>query len=237
MREAYRWLVRQPSVELINNSAAGARGYEAWLGLPRNSIQVIRNGVELNNKEGETSRSARGAFRAELGVADDAPLIGGVFRLQEEKRPQLFLEIAAEVRRRIPDAKFLIVGDGPLRAELEDRSRRPDLAGTVHFAGHEPDIRRVFRDLDLCLLASRAEGLPNVLIEAQAMGVPVVTTNAGGAAETMIHGRTGIVLEEAASDFAADTIAKLLRDDVWMTNARKAAQEFAVRVFRRGDGC
>jgi glycosyltransferase involved in cell wall biosynthesis len=231
MREAYRWLLRQTGVELINNSEAGARGYEAWLGLPRNSVRVIRNGIEPGDESSASDRPVPGVFREKFGIAKTAPLIGGIFRLQEEKRPLLFLEIAAEIRKRMPDAAFLIVGDGPMRALLENRSRRVDLDNAVHFAGHEHDIQGVFADIDLCLLASRGEGLPNVLIEAQAMGVPVVTTPAGGAPETVDHGRTGIVLENDDSEIAAQTIVALMRDDVWMANARKAAPEFVMRNF------
>jgi glycosyltransferase involved in cell wall biosynthesis len=231
MREAYRWLLRQTGVELINNSEAGARGYEAWLGLPRNSVRVIRNGIEPGDESSASDRPVPGAFREKFGIAKNAPLIGGVFRLQEEKRPLLFLEIAAGIRKRMPDAAFLIVGDGPMRALLEDRSRRADLDGAVHFAGHERNIQGVFADINLCLLASRGEGLPNVLIEAQAMGVPVVTTPAGGAPETVDHGRTGIVLENGDSESAAETIVALMRDDVWMAGARKASPEFVMRKF------
>ena len=231
MREAYRWLLRQPGVELINNSEAGARGYEAWLGLPRNSVRVIRNGIEPGGESSTSDRPVPGAFREKFRIAKTAPLIGGVFRLQEEKQPLLFLEIAAEIRKRMPDAAFLIVGDGPMRTQLEVRSCRADLDGAVHFVGHERNIQGVFADIDLCLLASRGEGLPNVLIEAQAMGVPVVTTPAGGAPETVDHGRTGIVLENGDSEIAAETIVGLMCDDVWMANARKAAPEFVMRKF------
>jgi len=231
MREAYRWLVRQPGVELVNNSKAGALAYEEWLGLPRGSVAVIQNGFEFDRKKIQTYRAARGAYRKKLGVPKGVPLIGGVFRLQEEKRPLLFLEIAAKIRQRMPEVQILLVGGGPMGAEMEMRSRRSDLKGAVHFAGYEKDVYRALADLDLLLLCSRGEGLPNVLIEAQAMGVPVVTTPAGGAPEAIDHGRTGIVLKNANSEEAAEAIAGLLRDEVWLANAHKAGPEFVERNF------
>jgi glycosyltransferase involved in cell wall biosynthesis len=90
---------------------------------------------------------------------------------------------------------------------------------------------RVMVEMDVFLLTSRIEGLPNVLIEAQALGVPVVTIPAGGAAETLDHSRTGIVLEGSESEKAAEMIVNLLHDEAWMANARQVAPEFVKQAF------
>lgn len=231
MREGYRWLARQPAVTLVNNSQAGARAYEAWLGLPEGVIGCIHNGFRFDRQVLDEYRAGRGRYRARIGIPAEAPLIGGVFRMSEEKRPLLWLEIAALVRRAMPDAEFLLVGGGPLDAQMQARAARADLAGAVHFTGYERDVLGAMADMDLLLLASRLEGLPNVLVEAQALGVPVVTMKAGGAPETVKDGVTGIVLPDDGTGGAADVLVRLLRDRRWRAEAGRQAHAFVASAF------
>lgn len=231
MREAYRWLVQQPGVVLLNNSHAGARAYEEWLGIPEDTIHVIHNGFDFDLSYLEECRSLATAYRELHGLGIRGPVIGTIIRFTEEKRPLLWLEIAAEVRRQCPEVQFLVVGDGPLRNELQLRADRQDLAGAVTFVGHEKNALVAMAAMDIFLLTSRAEGLPNVLVEAQAVGVPVVTTNVGGAPETVRHTITGWVLENDDSCYAADVIAKLIRDEKWREKARLAMPAFISEAF------
>jgi glycosyltransferase involved in cell wall biosynthesis len=137
------------------------------------SIRTIDNGFDFTD-EMPHGHWERGGYRAKLGIPADAPLIGGMLRFSEEKRPLLWLEVAAAVRRHLPQAHFLLIGDGVLRAEVEERAQRADLIDAIHPPGVEKDSLRAMADMDLFLLTSRVEGLPNVLVEAQAAGTPVV---------------------------------------------------------------
>lgn len=231
MREAYRWLAKQRNVVMVNNSEMGARAYEEWLGLPAGKILVTRNGYAFDEETRLSYRADRGHYRRIAGIPDKAPVVGTVIRLSEEKRPFLWLEIAARVRRDIPEAHFLIVGDGPLRPSLEQRARQPDLSGSVHFIGIVTGAQAAMVDMDLLLLTSRAEGLPNVLIEAQFVGVPVVTTRVGGAPEAVDHGRSGWVLEHDDAETAGARLVALLRDQSWRHAAAQHGPEFAVARF------
>jgi glycosyltransferase involved in cell wall biosynthesis len=231
MREGYRWLARQPHVVMINNSEAGARAYEQWLKLPPNSIRVLHNGLDFEDASIINHRTNRTAYRERYGIPPEAPLIGTVMRLGEEKRPLLWAQIASLVRQAIPGAHFLIVGDGPLRSALEIRCRQPDLSGAVCLTGYEKDSLAAIASMDLFLLTSRAEGLPNVLLEAQALGVPVVTTDAGGASETIDRGRTGWVLESDDPASAAAVVVRLLSDREWRQNVSIRSREFVKRCF------
>jgi len=179
-------------------------------------------------------RAARGSYLRRYGIADGVPVIGTVSRLSEEKRPFLWLSVAAEVRRLLPDAHFLVVGDGPLRAALESRAGELGLAGAMHFAGNEKDVYNAMIDMDLLVLMSRAEGLPNVLVEAQFLGVPVVTTRVGGAPETVDHGRSGWVLEGDDCRACAVRIVALLKDPTWLAAASRHAMAFARARFGMG---
>lgn len=231
MREGYRWLAKQPGVTLLNNSAAGARAYEKWIGLPNGSIRVVHNGFDFEPAAISRYHKGRDAYRLQHGIPGTAPLFGTVIRLTEEKRPFLWLEIAAAVRRQIPDALFLVVGDGPLREEMEARAMREDLRGAVIMVGHEKEAFAAIAAMDVFLLTSRAEGLPNVLVEAQALGVPVVTTNVGGAPETVSHGVTGWVLERDDCNYAADVLVKLIRDQAWLSRVREDGPLFVREAF------
>jgi glycosyltransferase involved in cell wall biosynthesis len=231
MRESYRWLARQPGVKMINNSAAGARAYEAWLGLPQRSIGVVHNGYAFDEPELARYQADGIKFRHNIGMPSGALVVGAVMRLSEEKCPFLWLEIASCVRRDLPEARFLIVGDGPLRAAMEVRSANQDLAGAVFFAGHLKESMAAIACMDVLLLTSRAEGLPNVLVEAQFLGVPAVTTPAGGAREAVSHGKSGWVLDGWDAVSSARQIVRLLRDEHWREAATRYGPEFAFARF------
>lgn len=231
MRESYRWLARQPGVRMINNSAAGAGAYEKWLGLPPGSIGVVYNGYAFDEAELAGYRADRAKLRQSVGITPDALVVGTVMRLSEEKCPMLWLGMASLIRRDLPEARFLIVGDGPLRAAMEARSAADDLAGAVFFAGHLKASMPAIASMDLMLLTSRAEGLPNVLVEAQFLGVPAVTTPAGGAPEAVNHGESGWVLDGWDAEASVCQIVRLLRDEQWREAAGRSGPEFALARF------
>jgi glycosyltransferase involved in cell wall biosynthesis len=231
MRESYRWLARQPGVRMINNSAAGARAYEAWLRLPHESIGVVHNGYTFDESELARYRANCIECRHRMGIPLEALVVGAVMRLSEEKCPLLWLEIASRVRRDLPETRFLIVGDGPLRAAMEVRAAEQDLAEAVFFAGHLKESMAAVACMDMLLLTSRAEGLPNVLVEAQFLGVPAVTTPAGGAREAVNHGKSGWVLDNWDVASSAHQIVRLLRDDQWREAATRSGVEFGFVRF------
>ena len=231
MHESYRWLVKQPGVIFLNNSKAGARAYEKWLDLPKGHIRVIHNGFDLNTVHKRCTSNCRQKYRKRHHIPPDSPLVGTVIRLTEEKRPLLLADIAAHIRQAVPEAHFLVVGDGMLRAEFEDRVSTWDFSEAVHIVGYEEDALSAIAAMDLFLLTSRAEGLPNVLLEAQAMGVPVVTTDAGGAKEAVEHGYSGWVLEHDDPQHAGMVISQLLRDLKWREKAFHHAQQLVKSRF------
>ncbi len=231
MLESYRWLAKQPAVTLVANSIAGARAYEEWLGLLAGHIRVIHNGFDFDRDLSLAHRSERTRtdYRSRHGIPSDVPLVGTVIRFDHGKRPGLWADIAERVARAVPDAHFLMVGDGYLRSRIALRARSGTLKDRLHVVGYEKHTLAAIAAMDLFLLTSREEGLPNVLIEAQALDVPVVTTAAGGAVETLAHGRTGWILADDRPDAAAAVIVQLLTDKPCLQRAGGEAREF-VRV-------
>jgi glycosyltransferase involved in cell wall biosynthesis len=198
----YRALLGSPGVVMTANSLAGAHDYASWLGIDPARIEVINNAIDLSALS-EPSAEKLAAFRNEFGLGSD-PVVGTVGRLAEEKRPFLWLQVACEVLKRRPRTKFLWVGGGPLESLLRKEIASLGIGDRVIIAGVRKDVGTVLSALSVFLLTSRQEGLPNVLIEAQALGVPVVSAAVGGAPETFQEGITGLGLRGSrAADYAA----------------------------------
>lgn len=138
MRPIYRLLKNCPNLTFLNNSAAGAADYSRWLGArPLKKIQVVRNGFDFSGLPSlQEIPHLRCEYRRRLGIPEDAPLIGVIMRISEEKRPLLWIEIARQVAQRIPEAHFLIVGDGPMKDQVEATGLAA-LPGKIHFPGYE----------------------------------------------------------------------------------------------------
>jgi glycosyltransferase involved in cell wall biosynthesis len=231
MREAYRVLAANPAVCLLNNSQAGARDYERWLGLPQGTFKVVRNGFDFSGLEPAEERERAREFRRRLGIPVEAPLVGSVLRFSEEKCPLLWIDVAARVAERRPDARFLMIGDGPRRKEARWHALGHGLADRIVMPGYDKQAAVAIAAMDVFLLTSRVEGLPNVLIEAQALGVPVVTTDVGGAAETLIQGKTGYAIRPHSAELLADAVLLALGNRAWREVAQHTAQRFVRERF------
>ena len=208
----YREMLKLPQVTMVNNSHNGARDYEDWIGLSEGEVAVIHNGFDVDQLRRSAETHPVHAEAEALGIPKDAVVMGGVMRFSEEKRPGLFVDVAVELARRMPEAHFLLIGDGPLRPELVRLVRERGLSDRIHLPGAKRPIEPWMRLMSLLFLTSRMEGLPNVLIEAQLLGVPVAATDVGGAKETMVPDTTGILIDSGDPQVLADRIEGLLGD-------------------------
>lgn len=173
-------LSRRPAA-IAANSAAGAE-YHAGLGYPRAKIRVIPNGFDTERFAPD--QTARAAARGELGIPDDAPVIGLCARLDPMKDQPGFLAAAAILAGRLPEARFILLGQGvePGAPGLE-AAGAPPLAGRCHLLGRRPDPEHWYNAMDLHVSASAfGEGLSNAVGEAMACGVPGVVTDVGDSA-------------------------------------------------------
>jgi glycosyltransferase involved in cell wall biosynthesis len=138
-----------------------------------------------------------------------------VSRLDPEKNPLLLLDIARELRERDPRWRLAIAGDGPLRAAMEERVRELGLGDAVELLGevsNGPELWRLYRDSHAFLHVSFTEGLPQVLAEAHAAGLPIVGTDVGGVAEALDGGRSGLLLPPADAPRAVEALQRLATD-------------------------
>jgi L-malate glycosyltransferase len=170
-------------------------------------IAVIRNGIVTSPIVRETKSEK---LRAELGIPAQSRIVMVSSRLNPMKGVEYFLEAAAWVANRIPDAVFLIVGDGENRGELESRAAALGLRNRIIFTGFRTDVPELLREASIVVLPSLSEGLSNSLLEASAMGVPVIAANVGGNPEVVEDGVTGILVAPRNSDELAGAMLRLL---------------------------
>src|SRR5205085_11963517 len=170
-----------------------------------------------------------GVLRAQLGLGPEVPLVGIVGRLVPIKDVGTALAAIA----RLPGVHLAVVGDGELRPALEADVRRAGLGDRVHFTGWATDVASVLSDLDVVALTSRNEGAPFSLIEAAAVGRPVVATRVGGVPTVVVDGVTGFLAEAGDVVGIADHLARLLADDGLRTGVGQAARASVVGRFGR----
>lgn len=154
----------------------------------------------------------KGNFRKRIGVDNDVLLVGIVGRLVPIKNHKMFLDVARIVRTRSPHlkVKFVVVGDGEMRDELEKRARDMGMEGFVIFTGWIENVEEVYADLDIVALTSINEGTPVSLIEALAAEKAVVATDAGGVRDVVFDGLNGVLAKNRdAEDFFTKLIALL----------------------------
>jgi glycosyltransferase involved in cell wall biosynthesis len=181
-------------------------------------IQMIPNGAALPLVAADEPTSVKAPDPRGSG-----PLVGMVGRLNWKKGYEYALDAAALLRDRLPGLRFDIVGDGSMRAELEERARGAGLADTVRFLGQRRDVPELMRGFDCFALSSIIEGMPNALLEAMALGRPVVTTSAGGSAEVVVDGESGFVVPPRDARALADAIERVLRDPALAARLGEAA--------------
>jgi glycosyltransferase involved in cell wall biosynthesis len=222
LRSLYLWTERQlarrtdrlvaVTPRLIRDSISLEIGRES-------SFRVIRCGVNL------------AAFRApedplirfELGIPREARVIGGVMSLVPEKCPLDFVSVCARVADTYPDAHFVLVGDGPLRADVACAVNHSAFGGRFHLLGLRVDIPRLLHAFDALLLTSATEGLPRVIMEASVGGIPVVATDVGGVSELIENGITGFLAPAGEIEMLATHIDHILRDPCSAQNLASAA--------------
>lgn len=200
-----RLLVRLASAVIVNSEAVGRR--LGWA--PPGKVRSIPNGVDLARF---APRPLEAGSRRSLGLPEGGPVVASVGRFVPYKGYAHLVEAAALVARDRPDAHWLLVGDGEQRGELERRCRALGLGGTIHFTGWRQDVPEILAASDVFVMPSLGEHFGRVLVEAMAMGKPVVATDAGGTPEIVLDGETGLLVPPAEPEPLARAVLALLND-------------------------
>ncbi|MFC4308903.1 glycosyltransferase [Steroidobacter flavus] len=206
---------------------------DAWLSAnspmrPRSS--VIYNGVDLNKFS--AARTGATAQRAQYGIGENAFVVGTVGRLVAEKNQLPLVDAVADLRATGADVHLMLVGDGALRATLEQRAAERGISSAVTFTGALQDVRAALKVFDVFVLPSLSETFSNAALEAMAMQLPVILTRTGGAAEMIEHGREGYIVDVADLPRQLPGLLNQLRlDNMLRTRMAAAASMRAQREF------
>ena len=182
-------------------------------GVSPERLVVIHNAIVTEHYD--SAAHPRGVFRERYGIPSDAYLIGYIGRLNPEKGQSLLLNAVARIGASRPRPWLAFVGDGPDRAALEQEAVALGLSDRVVFTGHLPDVRPVYRDLDVLALTSYTEGFPNVLLESLCMGTPVIAADVGGVRELIEDGETGVLVPPGSPAAVAAGLVRLMDERDW----------------------
>lgn len=222
-RRTSRWVYRR-AARLLAVSSVIAEQLRQQDRVPRSRIRVIPPAI--------TPASVPAAPRPPRW--QDRPLIGRVCRLQPEKGVDVFLVAAALAREQLPDARFVVVGDGPLRGELAQLAATLRLGESVELLGFRPDARALIGALDLLAVSSRSEGTPLVVFEALSAGVPVVASAVGGIPDQVRDGREGLLVPPDDPEALAGALVRAVREPGLAARLRRGARLRAERFPSSG---
>lgn len=176
---------------------------------PESKVRIIYNGID-------TDRFCPGdkqAAREELGLAPSDKVVAILAALRPEKNHELFLRAAAKIQEQLPNAKFLIIGDGPRRSHLEQLATDLELQTAVKFLGCRHDVERILQAVDVLALTSHNEASPVSILEALSCEVPCVASNVGSVSETVLDNVTGKLFTTGDGAAYVDAVLKLLQDE------------------------
>ncbi|MEA3409523.1 MAG: glycosyltransferase, partial [Candidatus Eisenbacteria bacterium] len=199
-------------------------GLEAGIGAPEN-YRLIRSGIPLDRFRADKARGR--AVRAQLGINENDIVIGSVGRLAPQKNPMDFVKIAELLLARHTNLTFLYVGDGPMRESIEAATAARGIAESVRLLGVRDDVPDLLRAMDVFILTSLWEGLPRVVLQALATGLPVVAYNTAGIAEAVVQERNGFLVARGAVDETVELLDRLINDPIARAEmGRTAADDF-----------
>jgi glycosyltransferase involved in cell wall biosynthesis len=195
---------------------------------PRDKLCVLLNGIDTSRV---TRLTDRAGLRRSLGIPPEATVIGNVARLNPVKCQDLLIRAFARLKPRFPGAHLLLVGDGPSREALERQAAGSGLRGSVHFAGYQAEPERYLQVMNVFALTSSLEGLPLAILEAWAVGLPVVASAVGGVPDLIEHGRNGFLFPSGEEDALVNCLDSLLADPVTAAGVGDAARREAVARY------
>lgn len=236
---AKRWLAGQARLRRADRTVAVSDAVRNWYlstfpGSDAGTVVTIRNG---RRSAARLAPAARADLRRSLGLPEDAPVVVQVGLMRPGKGQAAVLAAAADLRRLAPDldVRFLLLGDGELRGELERRAASLGVADRVVFAGYRDDVQACLQACDLLVHASDSDALPTALIEGLDAGLPIVAYGVGGVPE-IVDASTGCLVELGDVDGLSSSLADLVRDPgrrvAMAAHGRsRFAAEFAVDAF------
>lgn len=235
-----RWKYRQ--VDCFICASEAIRRMLVADGVPAARTLTVHEGIDLERVAG----APRANLHEELFLPHQAPIVGNVAALVPHKGQRHLIEAAALVVRKVPDARFVIAGEGELRQSLERQIKEHRLEKHVLLAGFRPDVLSLHKAFDIFVMSSITEGLGTSLLDAMASAKPIVATATGGIPEVVDDGVTGLLVPPRDDRAMADAIVRLLKDNdlrqrMGLAGLKRARERFSaermlketLRVYQR----
>lgn len=208
------WLYRRtmPRTDVVAAVCEAARARFAAQGVvPRVGLVTAPNGIQVEKFQRATLQARMNLAQA-LGLGERARIVGTVGRLSAIKDQAMLIEAFRCLHARMPEAALVIVGDGPLRAELQAQAEAAGVAQRIRFLGDRDDVAALLPGFDVFALSSRSEGYSIALLEATATGLPMITTDVGGNAEIVREGRSGWLVPAGNPVAFSEALNRVLGD-------------------------
>jgi L-malate glycosyltransferase len=196
-------------------------------GIPASKIRVVHEGVDVER----VAHLPHGDVHAALYLPHGSPVVGTIGALVAQKAQHHLIEAAAMVVKQVPDARFVILGEGELRTTLEEQIKHKHLERHVFLAGFRPDVLELLKDFDVFALSSIQEGMCTSLVDAMAAAKPAVAFAVGGVPEVLADGDTGFLVEPKDDRTLAARIVQLLKDDALRRKMGDAGLARARQLF------
>ena len=196
-------------------------------GIPSRKVKIVHEGVDVERAAAMPSGNVHAALFLPIG----SPVVGNVGALVAQKGQHTLVDAAALVVRDVPDARFVILGEGELRSALEDQIRQKHLERHVFLAGFRADVLELMKDFDVFALSSIQEGMCTSLVDAMAAAKPAVATSVGGVPEVVADGETGFLVAPRDHHALADRIVQLLKDEALRRRMGEAGLARARQLF------
>jgi glycosyltransferase involved in cell wall biosynthesis len=223
----YRLMTELPGIVLSVNSMAGAQSYARWLNLPEPSIPVVKNAVLVQRVEGQEPLH-------QLNINLSAPILMGIMRLSPEKSPCRFIEVVASVIAKSPQTHAVLIGDGPLRSEVTACIAQQPCRDHIHLVGVKDNVFEWLSCANLLISTSSHEGMSNVILEAQALGCPVVATDIPGNRETVLTEFSSDLIPYGEWDLMVEKVVLLLMGNGEKTSVglvEKMSEHYSPRIL------
>ncbi len=172
-------------------------------GVRKDKVTALHNALVIEKYQ---RKDADNSLRRELEIEDDTLLVGSIGRLSPEKGQSDFIRAAADVLKQFRNVKFLLIGNGQDEHRLRELVKNLGVAKEIIFLGYRSDMLDLYNNFDLVVQSSYTEGMPNVILEALAMEVPVIATDVGGTSEAVTNNETGILIQPGKPEELASKI-------------------------------
>lgn len=206
-----RMVINRLVSKIVANSKASAEAARKNERIPPGKIQVIYNGID-HAKYSDLRKEIRGKIRSHMNLSEDFFVFGNIAVHRTVKSLDTLIRAFKIVHALHPSTRLLMVGDGPERKNLESLAQSLEILDAVHFTGVNLDVSTILPAMDTFILSSKSESFSNAILEAMAVGLPVIATDVGGNPEIVLHGDTGILVPKENPEAMAKAMMDLLNN-------------------------